>query len=664
MRDLASAAILAAFLCGAGADAGARERRGAAIADLTALREIGGPYSELALSRDGATAAILERRADLAANDYNYVVIAIDTASGRARAIGDGGRFVLRSDGGRRSGVGILRRPQFTTDGRHVLYLREYDGAVEIWRAATDGSGAQTLVRAEGDVRRFRLDDDLVVYETSTPRAALTAEVEQGRYAGFAIDDRFTPSYSLSPLPDIDRDVRPWMFDLATGRTVAAPEQARVLDLGPAPHVRPLDPALQADEPPVGVFDAVSGLQCADAACSGPITHSWELADLEGERAIVFRRQEGHARRLTSFYVWRPGTNTVQRILETEARTDGCAPSPAALICLQDSAFQPRRVVSIDWRSGRVRPLYDPSPQFARIAHPRIARFEYADGEGNESFANLIYPLGWRAGRAYPLVISQYRSRGFLLGATGDETPILPLSASGYFVLDFDRPEFRQRGRRMTMAALQREVELAGIERSAKREALNHFLARAIERGADPRRLAITGLSDGAETLYWMLLDEPVFAAAVVSSPPIDPVSWSLQSRASRDYFYERSGLTGPWDDGPEPWRGWWRLNAPIFHSERIGAPILFSLAEAEALRAFPLMTRLRERGAPYDAYLYPGAYHLKWRPAQVQAAQQRTLDWLDFWLRGLERADPDEPGRLERWRALRAAQAAGASAP
>lgn len=660
MRALPVAALAAACLCGFVSPAGARGARGVTIADLTELRDIGGPYSELALSPDGAFAAVVERRTDLAANDYNYVVIAIETASGRAREIGEAGRFVLRSDSGRHAGVGMLRRPQFSADGRYVLYLREHDGAVEIWRAAIDGSGAAALIRADGDVRRFRVSGSQIAYETSTPRTALAEDRAREQYSGFAIDDQFTPSYSLTPLLEIDRDVRRWLFDLATLQsTLATAEQTQILDVGPAPHVRPLDPALRADEPPNGVFDASSGVQCPDTACSGPITQTWELADVDGGRAIVIRRQEGHARRLTSFYVWRPDTNAIRRVLQTEARTDGCTPSQLALICLQDTAFQPRRVVSIDWRTGRVRALYDPNPQFSGIALPRIERFEYTDAEGNESFANLIYPLHWRAGRAYPLVISQYRSRGFLLGATGDETPILPLSASGYFVLDFDRPEFRERGHRMTMAAIQREVELAGIERGAKREALNYFIARAQGRGADRERIGITGLSDGAETLFWMLLDEPTFAAAVVSSPPIDPISWSLQSPATRVFFEGRGGPTGPWDDAPEPWRSWWRNSSPVFHADRIGAPILFNLSEAEVLRAFPLMTRMRERGAPYDAYLYPGAYHLKWRPAQVQAAQQRTLDWMDFWLRGVERQDMTEPDRLERWRRLRGLQAA-----
>ena len=78
------------------------------------------------------------------------------------------------------------------------------------------------------------------------------------------------------------------------------------------------------------------------------------------------------------------------------------------------------------------------------------------------------------------------------------------------------------------------------------------------------------------------------------------------------------------------------------------------NLAESEAIMGFPLATRLEELNRPFDLYVYPGAYHIKWRPAQLLAAQTRAMDWLDFWLRGVEREEPDEPGRLDRWRALR----------
>jgi hypothetical protein len=79
------------------------------------------------------------------------------------------------------------------------------------------------------------------------------------------------------------------------------------------------------------------------------------------------------------------------------------------------------------------------------------------------------------------------------------------------------------------------------------------------------------------------------------------------------------------------------------------------NLPEAEALVAFPLATRLSELHRPVDLYLYPDAYHVKWRPAQLLATQSRSMDWLDFWLRGIERDDESDPDRLARWRALRA---------
>src|SRR5690349_15768048 len=113
MRGRPLAAIAVVCLYGFAPQAIGREPRGVSIADLTALRDIGGPYAELAISPDGTTAAVVERRADLDGNDYDYVVLVVDTASGRTREVGSAGRFVLRSDGGRHAGVGILRRPQF-----------------------------------------------------------------------------------------------------------------------------------------------------------------------------------------------------------------------------------------------------------------------------------------------------------------------------------------------------------------------------------------------------------------------------------------------------------------------------------------------------------------------------------------------------------------------
>src|SRR5690606_25992642 len=128
------------------------------------------------------------------------------------------------------------------------------------------------------------------------------------------------------------------------------------------------------------------------------------------------------------------------------------------------------------------------------------------DAEGNESFAQLVYPAGYRRGRRYPLVIVQYRALGFLNAGTGREAPIFPLAAQGYFVLCVDRPEFRDRESRLPARQLEREIELDGSESRAKREANLAFIAELDARGlVDGDRIAITGMSDGAQTLFDML---------------------------------------------------------------------------------------------------------------------------------------------------------------
>ena len=54
------------------------------------------------------------------------------------------------------------------------------------------------------------------------------------------------------------------------------------------------------------------------------------------------------------------------------------------------------------------------------------------------------------------------------------------------------------------------------------------------------------------------------------------------------------------------------------------------SSALTELIRGFPLLARLRERGAVYEAYIYPGAYHLKLRPQQMRAVQARSIDFIE----------------------------------
>ncbi|MCR6645822.1 MAG: Atxe2 family lasso peptide isopeptidase [Terricaulis sp.] len=641
--------------------------------DLLALIDLGDYRGGLTISPDGQTLAVFARETRVRDNSYRYRLLVMPSAGGSPRQIADAGDIILRDTPYGPTGAAADRAPVWSPHSRTLAYIAERDGRTELWRASLDGATAQMLVERPGDVLRFAwLDEGHLVVETAAPRAALSAASARAETYGFRPDDYFTPYASLRPRAIADPARVHIVVNVVTrAERAASPHESERLNARPH-HPAPSNAIAQdrageatawiapriaddrASTPALGLYYAAAPAgdvaMCDDAACSGRMLGAWVFAD-----RIVFRRMEGHGQGLTALYTWDWRANTVRRIRRADEELFGCGRAAARLICLQESPLQPRRIVSIDVDTGELAELYDPNPGWRAFEQPRIETIEVNDAYGNASFAHLVFPRNYRAGRRYPVVVVQYRSRGFLRGGVGGEYPILPLAGRGYLVLSVDRPEWRGAEAALSPVELEQRTALDNSENLMKQSALEAMLAELDRRGlSDPRRIGITGLSDGAETLYWAITNSDLFAAAVVSTQPTDTTAWTLGSRAFRQGLLDE-GMRGPDAEGDDPWAAWWRRNTTILHAEQIRAPLLMNLAESEAIMGFPLATRLDELRHPVDLYVYPGAYHIKWRPAQLLAAQTRAMDWLDFWLRGVERADPDDPDRLERWRSLRA---------
>lgn len=664
---LAALVLLSFGLAGAAAWA-----RPPHLEDLAALRDLGGYRAGLALSPDGANVATFEREMRLATNDYRYRLLVLPLATSAApRYVGDGGGVILRSTNGRLSGAADDRVALWSPSGTWLAYLVERDDRVELWRARADGERQERLAAPAGNVTRFAwLSEDALVFEKSTARAALDQIASVQARDGFHIDERFEPYYSLRPHPDLNAGRTVSVVRISTRRIDAAtqleaeglnnqgmtgaPPRATAFDTSAGVHawIGPLNPDDDAYSPALGLFvsdDASTSNRCTQPQCSGRMTDLW----IAGEE-IVFQRMEGHAESDTALYAWNASTNVIRLLRRADDVLLDCSRSGRALVCFHEDPVQPRRIVAVDLDTGVLRTLYDPNAPWRHLDLTRVERLDVNDIYGNEGFAHLVWPTEYEPGQRYPLVIVQYRSRGFLRGGTGGEYPIHILAAHGYFVLSVDRPEPRSLNAQFSAQEVQRRTELDGSENRMKQTAIETLLDQLDERGLiDTTRVGITGMSDGAETVYWGLINSSVFAAAVTSNPPTDPLAWTLGSEAFRRGLLAE-GATGPWPDAPEPWTSWWRANTIVLHAEAIHAPLLMNFSDGEALMGFPLVTRLGELGRPLDTYIYPGEYHVKWQPLHILAGQRRTLDWLDFWLRGVERDDPNEQGRLARWRAMR----------
>jgi dienelactone hydrolase len=667
---LVAGMIAAAFTGAAGAPAAIGAQTPVSVEALLALRDIGTIEGGLSLSPDGSHLAIVEWRMDLARNAYVYRLLVMPAAAdATARAVGDGGGFLPHNEHGRPSGGPIERFPAWSPDNRQIAFIAERQGRGELWVSTIDGQTA-LAARPAGNVRRFAwASPSRLVFESATARETLAAARAHEAADGFRVDDQFDPSFGLRPFADVDGGAEIQSVDLrnkvvrtadASEGALLAPDHealAAAASIIPRAWVAPRDPTSRAAHPPSGVFVGGGGhapRMCAAAECGGYIRESGVFAD----GRVWFLKNEGFADGEVALYVWTPATGAVRRLRRANELLTGCVNTQTAFFCIEEASEQPRRIVRIDATTGALALVFDPNPAWINHALPRIERLTFRDTHGLESYGDLVYPLHYIGGRRYPMVIVQYRSRGFLRGGVGGEYPVLPLSARGYFVLSVDRPEPRARGGELSAHDLEMEMEIGGEERRMKIDQLEALIGQVTARGlVDEHRIAITGMSDGSETLFWALAVRH-YAAAVTSSPPLDPLHWWFAPDTFRASLASSIGLTGPRPDAPAQEHPWWRTNTPIYYADRIATPVLMNLPESEALYGLPLRARLQDRRVPTEMYIYPDAAHLKWRVSELYATQMRAIAWIDFWLQNRNDIDAQDRDRFARWRRLQSAWA------
>ena len=189
-----------------------------------------------------------------------------------------------------------------------------------------------------------------------------------------------------------------------------------------------------------------------------------------------------------------------------------------------------------------------------------------------------------------------------------------------------------------------------------ERQSLYSSLEAAVDAGVtagvvDPKRVGITGLSDGATTVQYALIHSRHFVAAAISTCCIEPKTVMTQGIGWADWNRTVQGFPPASRDDPAFWR-------PVSLSEnaaRIDTPLLMQLADSEYLQSLEAFTALRENGKPVEMYIFPDEYHNKVSPVHRLAVWTRSLDWFDFWL--LHRVDPDpaKAAQYRRWDAMRA---------
>jgi dipeptidyl aminopeptidase/acylaminoacyl peptidase len=171
----------------------------------------------------------------------------------------------------------------------------------------------------------------------------------------------------------------------------------------------------------------------------------------------------------------------------------------------------------------------------------------------------------------------------------------------------------------------------------------------------DPQRVGITGMSDGAETASFALVNAPErFAAAAVSSDWCNPLVYYLLGLKYQEVLRRTLHFDDPMR--PDAMAAWQRASISL-NANKVKAPLLIQVADSELLPVTESFTELKRSGKPVEMYVFPNEFHVKAQPAHRLSMYRRSVQWFEFWLQHREDEDPVDPRQFERWRILRSLQ-------
>lgn len=655
---------------------------GVTVEDVAMLRDIGTPNIPntrdrlFTVSPDGRRIAFQIRQADVVGNRYCLGMVVIDLAHPDSPTIVDqGGEFLplpLSSYGiadNPPSGLPSTITPLWSPDGRWIAYLRQDHDTAQVWRARTDGSGAEQVTHLPFNVEVFAwtADGQGIVAGGRPGINAFNRKVEIEGLSGYRYDERTVPSIRSRPIAREPIDSKYLRVTLATGAATDATADERALadpaavdpkvpgaswivrdEAGNAAWIAPQRPNdLFA---PIGVHERYAGKAervCAEDACQG-VQDAW--FDSKTGNLIYLRYVRGEP--YEEFYRWAAGAKQPEMLWRTEDRFASCQKSEAGVLCTVDELTRPRRIVKLNLPSQQLTTVFDPNPTFASLRKGQVQLLRWTNGYGVEGFGHLILPPNHKPGDKHPLVVVGYNSLGFLRGGTGDEYPILALAEHGYAVLNYQTPvDIGVKKGAKTWEELRRMNSTDWQEYRNTVSTIDTGVDAAIATGAiDPAKIGLTGMSFGSSIAQFTLVGNRRYSAAILSTCCEEASVATMFAGPGFSAVLHDSGYPRLTDDATAFWKPIsFRLNATA-----MSTPLLLQIPDREFLGAIEAVTALREAGQPVDVYTFPNESHVKWQPVHRLAVYRRGIQWFDFWLRGLEDADPVQPDQYQVWRAFK----------
>jgi dipeptidyl aminopeptidase/acylaminoacyl peptidase len=576
------------------------------------------------------------------------------------------------------SGEKSSSNPQWTPDGKWILFTSKRPEQQNLWRIRADGGEAEQLTDLKSGVGGFlpSPDGEWLAYTRTDEPTAAEERAKKEKTDVNVVDENFKRSRIwVIPLADGKREPRlltpgdlhvdakfdwspdgktivfahmptpradDWTLsdlstvDVATGtvkpllRSGAAESQPHYSPDGRTiAFVASDTPATWAGETSVVVVPAAGGEPRKLGATfdSKPGIVGWSA---DGKR-IYFQETRGTVSRLSAL----PMDGGAAADLGPGERHDQFtrlnAPRTMVGYVSQNSDHAPEAFVTTldSFAATQVSRVNADAP-----SHPigRTEVIRWKSTEGLEIEGLLTYPVGYEKGRRYPLILNIHGGPAGVfvqsyLAARGIY-PLASFAAQGYAVL---RPNprgssgygkaFRHANRKDWGGGDYRDL-MAGVD---------DVVARGI---ADPERLGVMGWSYGGFMTSWTITQTKRFKAASVGAGVTNLMSFNGTADIPSfvpDYF------------GAESWDNLelYRAHSAMFQVKGVTTPTLILHGEADVRvpvsQGYEFYNALKRQKVPVKMVTYPRQPHGPNEPKFVLDIGQRLLEWFNGYLRAKE---------------------------
>jgi dipeptidyl aminopeptidase/acylaminoacyl peptidase len=326
---------------------------------------------------------------------------------------------------------------------------------------------------------------------------------------------------------------------------------------------------------------------------------------------------------------------------------------PLVVVSEQDLNNAPK-VGVFDPDSGRKAVLLDPNPQFQELKFGTVKEIRFTGAEHTEVRAGLYFPSEYIPGNKYPLVVQThgFDPKGFWIdGSFTTAFAAQALVSHGFLVLQV--PDVHK-----------------WDETPAEAPNMAETLERAVEYVdglglLDRERIGLIGFSRTGLYVHYLLTHSHMpFRAAVIADGSDGGYTQYLQFLNAYPFTASDSEMI----NGGAPFGSGlllWLRSSPEFFLDQVKTPLLLQVTSTHNLPSmWAPYIGLKRLGKPVELMYLPTGSHIIEKPWDRLASQQGSVDWMTFWLKGEEDADPLKAEKYKRWRELRKRQTDSAHVP